>query len=45
METEMLEVLEVAAIAVCGFLIKKYIFLEPDMESKNSVFFIVSVFF
>lgn len=45
METEMLEVLEVAAIAVCGFLIKKYIFLEPDMESKKQrIFYCVSFF-
>lgn len=35
MGTELLELLETAAIAVCGFLIKKYIFLEPDMEGKK----------
>lgn len=33
METELMEILETAAIAVSGFLIKRYVFLEPDMEA------------
>ena len=39
METVILEILETAAIAVSGFLIKKYVFLEPDMEAKKQKFF------
>ena len=35
METEILEILETAAITISGFLIKKYVFLEPDMEAKK----------
>lgn len=35
MEIQLLGILETAAIAVCGFLIKKYVFLEPDMEGKK----------
>lgn len=35
METTLLEILETAAIAVSGFLIKKYVFLEPDMDEKR----------
>ena len=35
METEILEILETAAITIGGFLIKKYVFLEPDMEPKR----------
>ncbi len=39
----LLEILEVAALAVSGFLIKKYIFLEPDMEEKKQrMFYLVS---
>ncbi len=39
----MLEILETTAITVCGFLIKKYVFLEPDMEAKKQRnFYIVS---
>ena len=34
METVILEMLETAAIAVSGFLIKKYVFLEPNMEAE-----------
>lgn len=30
-----LEILETATIAVSGFLIRKYVFLEPDMEGKG----------
>ena len=45
METEILEILETAAIAVSGFLIKKYVFLEPDMEAKKQhSFYLVSLF-
>ena len=35
METVILEILETTAITVSGFLIKKYVFLEPDMEAKK----------
>lgn len=43
METVILELLETAAIAISGFLIKKYVFLEPDMEvKKQRVFYLVS---
>ena len=45
METEILEILEVVAIAVSGFMIKKYVFLEPDMEAgKQRIFYWVSFF-
>lgn len=43
MEKEILEILETAAITVSGFLIKKYIFLEPDMEPiKQRIFYWIS---
>lgn len=43
METEVLEILETAAIAVSGFLIKKYVFLEPDMDEKRQrMFYLLS---
>ncbi|HBA68420.1 MAG TPA: hypothetical protein DCZ40_03585, partial [Lachnospiraceae bacterium] len=45
METVILEILETAAIAVSGFLIKKYVFLEPDMEAKKQHFFYLISFF
>ena len=52
MEAEISGIFETAAIAVSGFLVKKYVFLEPDMETKKqrifygiSFFLIVSVFF
>lgn len=45
METVILEILETAAIAVSGFLIKKYVFLEPDMEEKKQkIFYLLSLF-
>ncbi len=45
METEILEILETTAIAVSGFWIKKYVFLEPDMEvKKQRIFYLVSFF-
>lgn len=41
----MLELLETATIAVSGFLIKKYIFLEPDMKAeKQRIFYLASFF-
>lgn len=44
-EAEMIGMLETAAIAVSGFLIKKYIFLEPDMEAgKQRIFYWISFF-
>ncbi|MCM1388065.1 MAG: HD-GYP domain-containing protein [Bacillus sp. (in: Bacteria)] len=43
MITEILEILETTAITIGGFLIKKYVFLEPDMEPKKQRnFYIVS---
>ncbi|MCM1156448.1 MAG: hypothetical protein NC392_13930, partial [Roseburia sp.] len=43
MITEILEILETTAITIGGFLIKKYVFLEPDMEPKKQrIFYIVS---
>lgn len=45
METEILEILETAAITANGFLIKKYVFLEPDMEAgKQRIFYLASFF-
>lgn len=45
METTLLEILETAAIAVSGFLIKKYVFLEPDMDAKKQrAFYLLSFF-
>ena len=45
MEAEILEILEVATIAVSGFLIKKYVFLEPDMEAGKQRIFYLVIFF
>ena len=45
METEILEILETATIAVSGFLIKRYVFLEPDMEVRKQRFFYLISFF
>ena len=45
MEQTLLEILETATIAVSGFLIKKYVFLEPDMEAKKQRFFYLVSFF
>lgn len=43
METVISGILETAAIAVSGFLIKKYVFLEPDMEAgKQRIFYWIS---
>lgn len=40
METGIMGILETAAIAISGFLVKKYVFLEPDMEpEKQRVFY------
>lgn len=44
METEIIGMLETAAITVSGFLIKKYVFLEPDMEAeKQRAFYLLSL--
>lgn len=45
MITEILEILETSAIAVSGFLIKKYVFLEPDMEARKQRIFYFASFF
>lgn len=39
MVTEILDLLETVAVTVSGFLIKKYVFLEPDMETKKQRLF------
>lgn len=45
MEAVILEILETVSIAVSGFLIKRYVFLEPDMEAeKQRIFYLVSFF-
>ncbi len=45
METGMIDILETAAITISGFLIKKYVFLEPDMEAKKQrIFYWISIF-
>lgn len=45
MATVLLEVLETATITISGFLIKKYVFLEPDMEAEKQRFFYLLSFF
>ncbi len=45
MVTEILELLETVAITVSGFLIKKYVFLEPDMEAKKQRIYYYASFF
>ena len=52
MGAEMMDILETATLASCGFLVKKYVFLEQDMETNKqrifygiSFFLIVSAFF
>ena len=52
MVTEIIGILETAAVTLCGFLAKKYVLLEPDMETKKqrifygiSFFLIVGIFF
>lgn len=43
METGITDILETAAITVSGFLIKKYLFLEPDMENgRQQVYYGIS---
>lgn len=45
METVIIEILETMAIAASGFLIKKYVFLEPDMDvGKQRIFYWFSFF-
>ena len=36
MLTEVTVLLETAAIAISGLLVKKYVFLEPDIEQKTT---------
>ena len=44
MATEIMGLLETAAIASSGFLVKKYVFLEPDMEArKQRIFYWISL--
>lgn len=43
METGLVGILETAAITVGGFMIKKYLFLEPDMENgRQQIYYGVS---
>ena len=43
MTTIIINILETATIALIGLLVKKYVFLEPDMESKKQrIFYAVS---
>lgn len=35
MEMKIIEILETVAVTVSGFIIKKYVFLEPDMEKEK----------
>ena len=43
MESAIMGMLETATVAVSGFLVKKYVFLEPDLEPKRQrVFFGIS---
>ncbi|MCM1050174.1 MAG: HD-GYP domain-containing protein [Clostridiales bacterium] len=43
MAAEILVILETVSIAISGFLIKKYVFLEPDIEiKKQRIFYCVS---
>ena len=45
MGTEIIGILETATIAISSFLVKKYVFLEPDMETKKQrIFYIISFF-
>lgn len=45
MEIVLLEILETVTIAISGFLIKKYVFLEPDMEGrKQRIYYGISFF-
>lgn len=39
------EILETVTISVSGFLIKRYVFLEPDMEAEKQRFFYLASFF
>ena len=39
MEATIMGILETAAIAISGFLVKKYVFLEPDLETKKQRIF------
>ncbi|MCM1495547.1 MAG: HD-GYP domain-containing protein [Bacteroides sp.] len=44
MATIILSILETAAIAISGFLIKEYLFLEPNMEPKKQRIFYLACF-
>ena len=45
MVTEIIGILETAAVALSGFLAKKYVFFEPDMETrKQRIFYAISFF-
>ena len=40
---EIIDILETTAAALSGFLVKKYVFLEPDMETKmQRLFYVIS---
>ena len=43
MVTEVIGILETAAIAISSFLVKRCVFLEPDMETKKQrIFYAIS---
>ena len=45
MVTEIIGILETAAVTLSGFLAKKYVLLEPDMETKKMrIFYVISFF-
>ena len=45
MIVEIIGILETAAVTLSGFLAKKYVFLEPDMETKKQrIFYVISFF-
>lgn len=45
MEAVIINILEIATITIGGFLIKKYVFLEPDMEiKKQRIFYWITLF-
>ena len=45
MGTAFIGILETAAIALNSFLVKKYVFLEPDMETKKQhIYYVISFF-
>ena len=44
MTSMIMDISEILALAACGFLVKKYVFLEPDLESKKQWIFLGAAF-